>query len=381
MLRVSSYRRFFEEEQWTGAGGISRRCAEQYRPSARALDGPWGEPDFEEARTQNKEAVSRFVQERGVIAALNDRLAVLVEMVRCLEEENKSLECEILELEGKQSGEGTVDHRGLPDYSLEAVVEKLRREKGDTLCDVTELKRELEHLQVQHAEVEAQRSLIHNAREDVALDVDAVTAECLALRDQLNIFEQQLAAIQEAHEMTVENLVEPGENIVALALEFPRPDVAPAIQEIKEYYQELAESLQYELKLAAPYPMLAEREAAAVSARALHAGKVADVTEAMDTGELRRQVETLRRELAQLEQCGGQLEGEIEQRGEAHLQEIEELECYAADLKAVQQDLETEMREHCGCYDELLNEKMALDIEICAYRGLVQQEEERLCYL
>lgn len=49
--------------------------------------------------------------------------------MRCLEEENKSLECEILELEGKQSGEGTVDRRRLPDYSLETVVEKLRREK------------------------------------------------------------------------------------------------------------------------------------------------------------------------------------------------------------------------------------------------------------
>lgn len=36
--------------------------------------------------------------------------------------------------------------------------------------------------------------------------------------------------------------------------------------------------------------MLAEREAAAVSAGVLDAGRVADVTEAMDTGELRRQV-------------------------------------------------------------------------------------------
>lgn len=37
MLRVSSYRRLFEEDQWIGAGGISRRCAEQYRSSARSV--------------------------------------------------------------------------------------------------------------------------------------------------------------------------------------------------------------------------------------------------------------------------------------------------------------------------------------------------------
>lgn len=40
------------------------------------------EPDFSAARTLNRESLMRFSQERSIIAALNDRLAVLIDMVR-----------------------------------------------------------------------------------------------------------------------------------------------------------------------------------------------------------------------------------------------------------------------------------------------------------
>lgn len=40
------------------------------------------EPDFSAARALNRESLMRFTQERSIIAALNDRLAVLIDMVR-----------------------------------------------------------------------------------------------------------------------------------------------------------------------------------------------------------------------------------------------------------------------------------------------------------
>lgn len=52
---------------------------------------------------------------------------------RCLEEENESLEVQILELKERMGVEGedstAISTRGPADYSLEAVVERLRREK------------------------------------------------------------------------------------------------------------------------------------------------------------------------------------------------------------------------------------------------------------
>lgn len=53
--------------------------------------------------------------------------------VRCLEEENESLEAEIIELEERLESEQitttTVSISGPADYSLEAVIERLRKEK------------------------------------------------------------------------------------------------------------------------------------------------------------------------------------------------------------------------------------------------------------
>lgn len=40
------------------------------------------EPDFAAARALNREGLMRFSQERSIIATLNDRLAVLIDMVR-----------------------------------------------------------------------------------------------------------------------------------------------------------------------------------------------------------------------------------------------------------------------------------------------------------
>ncbi|KAG9338651.1 hypothetical protein JZ751_025489 [Albula glossodonta] len=50
-----------------------------------------------------------------------------------------------------------------------------------------------------------------------------------------------------------------------------------------------------------------------------------------------------------------------------HLDEIAELECCVAELKGDRAELEAQMQEQCGDYEELLSEKMALDIEITAY--------------
>jgi len=48
----------------------------------RVSESECPELDFAAARALNKEGVARFVSERSVIAALNDRLAGLINVVR-----------------------------------------------------------------------------------------------------------------------------------------------------------------------------------------------------------------------------------------------------------------------------------------------------------
>ncbi|XP_067104054.1 peripherin [Osmerus mordax] len=384
MLRVSSYRRLFEEEQWARSGGSSMQCAEEYRSPARGAAGHKCECeqlDFVAAKAINKEGLSRFTQDRTVLAALNNRLATLIELARCFEEENESLETQILALEDRlssQQASSTSTAIVVPDYSLDAVVERLRKEKEEILCVTEELRSELECLQQEHQKAVQQRTLVQEQREDVAMDVDAVTAECLALREQVCIYEEQLANMEAQHATTVETLAEPAEGAegAMTAVEFCSPDITPALQ-IKEYYCQLAESLQYECGMSSAVVAVGNGQQGELAS----GSRGTDVSKITDVNELKKQIGELEKELMELEKCNEELEDEGEMKKAEYLEQIEELECRIEEMGYKQEDLDIQMKQQCEEYQDLLSEKMARDIEIAAYRGLVEEEDERLCYL
>ncbi|KAE8285707.1 hypothetical protein D5F01_LYC15374 [Larimichthys crocea] len=213
MLRVSSYRKLFEDDSWSRNGGLSMQCAGQYRATVRsaAVDKcDCDKLDFVAAKAINKGGSEPEDK-------LNSRQAF-------------------------SSITSTV-----PDYSLDEVVERLRRERDEILCDTEELRKELECLMKEYEKAAQQRILFQQERQDVAEEVDAVTAGCLALREQVAIYEEQLANMEAQHETAVEDLLEPADGTTGTvaAIKFGSPDITPAL-DVKEYYCQLAENLQYE---------------------------------------------------------------------------------------------------------------------------------------
>ncbi|XP_034759543.2 alpha-internexin-like [Acipenser ruthenus] len=375
LLRVSSYRRLFEEEEWGSGPAASLQCGGQYRVAARAGRGvELVEPDFAAARTLNREGLSSCVRDRGLIAALNNRLVNLIETAHCLEEENQMLEAEILELErrleSRTSPSSTSQRENILDLS--AVVERLRKEKEEILSDIDARQKQLLILQENLGHTSEQRALLELQREEIAPEVDAVTAECLALQEQVGIYEEQLELMQEEHEQRVETLVAPSDGAPLVSLAFPTPDVIPTVLDIKEYYRELAENLQFE-----PAAITWDEETKKPKAGTEFGVEGRSVS---DVGELKKRIAELEKELEALRQCGEALEREIEDKEVLHEEEIAHLEDCAAELQESHNVLQQEIKEQADDYEELLSEKMALDIEIAAYRGLVEEEVERLCY-
>ncbi|CAB1337418.1 unnamed protein product [Coregonus sp. 'balchen'] len=185
MLRVSSYRRQFEEElEW------------------RVQQRLW-------------RAVP-LLGSQGQIAILWPLMAP------CFEEDNDSLEAQICELEERLAGQQTTSTSDFIEYQTD----KPLCVQDQSLCDVEELRRELDYLQEQYEETVQQRTLIQLEREDV----DVVTADCLALREQVKFYQEQLAHIEAQHETTVQNMVVPVEGPAAAGrevLEFYNPDITP----------------------------------------------------------------------------------------------------------------------------------------------------------
>ncbi|KAM8732632.1 low molecular weight neuronal intermediate filament [Acanthopagrus schlegelii] len=383
VLRVSSYRKLFEEESWSRNGGLSASVR------GAAVDKcDCDKLDFVAAKELNKEGLTRFVQDRNVIAALNDRLVRLIELAHCFEEENESLEWQIAELEEKlksrqasSSSSGITSAVVVPDYSLDAVVERLRREKDEILCHTEELQKELERLMQEYEAAAQQRIFLQQERHDVAEEVDAVTAGCLALREQVAIYEEQLANMEAQHKTEVETLLDPAEGAAGAvaAIRFGSPDITPAL-DVKEYYCQLAESLQYD-RGAASSAQVRSGDGKQLEVGGAAGSTVRDLSEMKDPSEMKALISELRKELAELEKCNEELEDEVDVKTAAYMDEIAELECTIDEMRHQDADFQVQMQEQVEDYKQLLSEKMARDMEITAYRSLVEEEEERLCSL
>ncbi|KAI4818949.1 hypothetical protein KUCAC02_004236 [Chaenocephalus aceratus] len=370
MLRVSSYRKLFEDESWSRNGGSSAQCAGGYRASVRGAsidECDCDNLDFVAAKALNKEGLSRFVQDRNVIGSLNDRLVRVIELAHCFEEENESLECQIVDLEEQLRG-------GQSD----AVVARLRMERDEILCDTEERQKELERLVTEYEKAAQQRILLLQDRQDVAEDVDAVTAECLALREQVAIYEEQLANMEAQHKTAVESMLEPDEGTTGAmrAITFGVPDITAAL-DVKEYYCQLAESLQFECG-AASSAVVPRGDGKQLQVGGAAGSKVKDLSKMRDVSEVKKLIAELQKELAELEKCNEELEDEVEMKKAAYMDEIAELEGTLDEMRQQEEDFQVQMKEQCEDYKELLSEKMAREMEITAYRSLLE-EEECLC--
>ncbi|XP_055368395.1 neurofilament light polypeptide isoform X2 [Betta splendens] len=345
MLRVSSYRKLFEQDAW-------RRNAGLRMPRGAALDKCDRDTfDFVAAKSLGEDGLKLLAQERRTIAALNDRLVKLIELARRLEEENGSLECQIAELEAQpSSAPASVSIStavAQADRSLDAVVERLRRERDEIVCESRALQDELEGLMREHEEAARRRSSVQQERQHVAA--------------------------------AAERLLEPadGSTPAVAAIKFGSPAVTAALG-VKEYYCRLAESLQCVVAAAA---VVCGGDAEQRDVRGAGRSVVRDWPATKDAGDMKTLVSELQKEFAELEQRNEELEDEAEMKRAAHMEEVAELEYTINELQHRDSSFRTQMKEQCDDYRVLLSEKMARDMEIAAYRSLLEEEEARLCDL
>ncbi|XP_067430851.1 neurofilament light polypeptide [Thunnus thynnus] len=312
-------------------------------------------------------------QERSQLQDLNDRFAGFIERVRDLEQQNRALEAELLLLRQRHTEPSRL--RALYEQearSLRAAVDEARAEQQAVLGQRERLEQTLSALQGRYEEEVLAREEAESRLMEARREADQAALAKAELEKSVETLLEELAFLKRIHEGEVAELqaqVQLGVQ-VAVESEAATPDLSGALRDIRSQYERLAAR-----NMQAAEEWFRGKVGSMTETVAQHTDAVRSSKD--EAGEYRRQLQT---RLLEIDACRGlneSLEKQLHEMEEKQSAEIAAMQDTIGELEGELRGTKQEMARYLKEYQDLLNVKMALDIEIAAYRKLLEGEESR----